>query len=37
MEELGKGLKELKGTYLTSVGEEALVPVIVQCSSVEEC
>jgi hypothetical protein len=27
MEELGKGLKKLKGPYLASVGREALVPV----------
>jgi hypothetical protein len=27
MEELGEGLKELKGPYLASVGGEALGPV----------
>jgi hypothetical protein len=27
MEEIGEGLKELKGTYLASVGGEALGPV----------
>jgi hypothetical protein len=27
MEELGEGLKELKGPYLTSMGREALGPV----------
>jgi hypothetical protein len=27
MEELGKGLKGLKGPYLASVGEKALVPL----------
>jgi hypothetical protein len=27
MEELGEGLKELKGPYLSSVGGEALDPV----------
>jgi len=37
MEELGEGLKELKGPYLTSMGEEVLGPVKAQCPSVEEC
>jgi hypothetical protein len=27
MEELGEGMKEMKGTYLASVGGEALSPV----------
>jgi hypothetical protein len=27
MKELGEGLKELKGSYLASMGGEALVPV----------
>jgi hypothetical protein len=27
MEELGEGLKEMKGPYLVSMGGEALVPV----------
>jgi hypothetical protein len=27
VEELGEGLKELKGPYLASMGEEALAPV----------
>jgi hypothetical protein len=37
MEELGKGLKELKGPYLATMGAEALDPVKTSCSSVEEC
>jgi hypothetical protein len=37
MEELGGGLKELKGPYLASMGEEALGPVKALCPSVEEC
>jgi hypothetical protein len=37
MEELGEDLKELKRTYLASMGGEALGPVKVFCPSVEEC
>ena len=37
MEELGEGLKELKGPYLASVGGEALGPVKARCPSVGEC
>jgi hypothetical protein len=37
MEELREGLKELKGPYLTSMGDEVLGPVKPQCSNVEEC
>jgi hypothetical protein len=37
MEELGEGLKRLKGSYLASMGEEALGPVKACCLlSVEE-
>jgi hypothetical protein len=36
MEELGEGLKELKGPYLASVGGKALVPMKDGCPSVEE-
>jgi hypothetical protein len=37
MEELGKGLKELKKQYLASIGGEALGHVKAWCPSVEEC
>jgi hypothetical protein len=37
MEELGEGLKELKGPYLVSVGWEVLGPVKACCPIVEEC
>jgi hypothetical protein len=37
MEELGEGLKELKGPYLASMGGEALGPVKVSCAIVDEC
>ena len=36
MQELGEGLKELKGPYLASVGREVLGP-LKACPSVEEC
>jgi hypothetical protein len=36
MEELGEGLKELKGPYLASMGPEALGPVKAWYPSVEE-
>jgi len=37
MEELGEELTELKGSYLASMGGEALGPVKTRCPSVEEC
>ena len=37
MEELGEGLNELKGSYLASLGGEAIGPVKTCCPSVEEC
>jgi hypothetical protein len=37
IEELGEGLKELKGSYLASMGGETLGPVKAWCPSVEEC
>ena len=37
MEELGDGLKELKGPYLASIGGEALGPVKALFLSVGEC
>jgi len=37
VEELGEGLKELRGTYLASMEGEALGPLKACCLSVEEC
>jgi hypothetical protein len=37
MEELGEGLKELKGPYMASIGVKSLVPVKAWCSNMEEC
>jgi hypothetical protein len=37
MEELGEGLKDLKGPYVASMGGEALGSVKALCPSVEEC